>query len=254
MKGEAIFAAMGEIDDIFVLAVADILEFGTQKIKYKKPGHMALIAAALLALLLAACAVGICFEMFFSDKAEHPKEKLEELWMDYEDLGLVVSFSGPEECHMAGFKANYLPSRPSGGGRQADGIWYWRIVDEFNDEEKAAAAGGIPYNILIEYISPESRLVFGGDTEIVKDESKGKLRIVELVSDLSKTEYYRVGDFCNWILIFDSENGYLIKLFSTLHEMEELEKIVAGLEIHVYTETVTPNIVNEYVVTMPGRG
>ncbi len=251
MRGEALFLAMGEIEDGFVLQVADILESGIKQIRHKRTLRVGLIAAVLIALLLAACAAGIYFEIFFSDKAEHPREKLEELWVDYEDMSLVLSFDGPKECRMAGFKANYLPSIPSGGGLQADGIWYWRLVDEFNDE--IGAGGGIPYNITVQYVSPDYQMVFGGTSEIIRDESKGNLRIVELEIDLSAIEQF-VGNKANYLLIFDAQNGYLITMFTTYHDMAELEKIAAGLEIHVYTETVTPRSSNEYGVIMPGRG
>lgn len=251
MKGEALFLAMGEIEDGFVLQVADILESGIKQISHKKTLRAGLIAAVLIALLLAACAAGIYFEMFFSDKAEHSKEKLDELWLDYEDMSLVLGFEGLKECRMAGFKANYLPSVPSGKGLQLDGEWYWAIVDEFDDE--TGAGGGIPYNIRVEYVSPDYQMVFGGETKIVKDESEGSLRIVELEMDLSATEHSRIGD-ARYLLIFDAQNGYLITMFTTLHDMAELEKIAAGLDIHVYTETVTPRNRNEYSLIMPGRG
>ena len=251
MKGEALFMAMGEIENDFILSVADILESSVKQISHKRTLRVGLIAAALIALLLAACAAGIYFEMFFSDKAEHSKEKLDELWMDYEDMSLVLSFNGPKECRMAGFKANYLPSEPSGGGLQADGTWYWRLVDEFNDER--GAGGGIPYNITVQYVSPDYQMVFGGTSEIIRDESKGNLRIVELEMDLSDVEHYK-GEDASYLLIFDAQNGYLITMFTTYYDMAELEKIAAGLEIHVYTETVAPRSGNEYAVIMPGRG
>ena len=249
MNGEMILNALGYIDDEYILAVAEYLE--NRKIR-KTPIRYGLIAAVLISLLLAACAA-VCFEMFFSTKEEHPKDKLEDLWMDYEDMGLIVSFSGPEECHMAGFKANYLPTEIYARGTQ-DGIWYSWIVDEIYEEDKQFAAGAIPYNISISYVSSDYRLVFGGDTTVVKDESKGSIRIVELVSDLSQTRYGASREICNWVLIFDSENGYLITMFSTLYDMAELEKIVANMEIHVYTETIVPKSGRDYVVTLPGRG
>ena len=248
MNGEMIFNAMGSIDDEYILAVAAFLEGTRTKVRRVRYG---LIAAVLISILLAACAAAVYFEMFFSQKEEHPREKLEELWMDYEDLGLVVSFTGSEECHMVGFKASYLPSTPMYKAPHNDGIWYYKIVDEIDD---GCATGGIPYNISVSYVSSDYQLVFGGDTEIIKDERKGALRIVELVCDLSQTKQWRSGGMCNYLLVFDSENGYLITIYSTLHDMAELEKIVANIKIHVYTETVTPKSGREYVVVMPGRG
>ncbi len=251
MNGEMIFNAFGSIEDEYILAVAEYLE---SKIVRKAPVRYGLIAAVLISMLLAACAAAVYFDMFISQKEEHPREKLEELWMDYEDMGLIVGFAGPKECHMAGFKANWLPTDKSAKDLHDDGIWYSRIVDEIYEEGEQFAAGAIPYNISISYVSSDYQLVFGGDTTVVKDESKGSIRIVELVSDLSQTEYGRVRNTCNWILIFDSENGYLITMFSTLYDMAELEKIVANMEIHVYTETIVPKSGRDYVVTLPGRG
>lgn len=251
MKGEAMFLAMGEIEDSFVLSVAEILESGIKQISHKKTLRVGLIAAVLVALLLAACAAGIYFEMYFSDKAEHSKEKLDELWMNYEDMSLVLGFDGPKECRMAGFKANYLPSEPDSNIIQQDMIWYKQIADESSDEN--GMSGPIPYNVSVGYVSSDYQMVFGGETEIIKDESKGSLRIVELEMDLSDTEHSRVGNV-NYLLIFDAQNGYLITMFTTLHDMAELEKIAAGLEIHVYTETVTPRNRNDYSLIMPGRG
>ena len=251
MTGEMIFSALESIDDSYILAVAEFLE---NRRAAKRPVRYSLIAAVLISLLLAACAAAVCFDMFLSQKEEHPREKLEELWLDYEDMGLIVSFSGPEECHMAGFKANWLPTDIYAKDLHDDGIWYRRIVDETDDDAENPAVGAIPYNISISYVSSDYQLVFGGDTTVVKDESKGKLRIVELISEISQTEYGRSRTTCNWILIFDSENGYLITMFSTLYDMAELERMVANMEIHVYTETIVPKSGRDYVVSMPGRG
>ena len=251
MKGEALFAAMGSIDERFVLAAAEILEAAAPR--RGRPFRLGLAAAVLIALLLAACAAGIYFEMFFSDKTEHPKEKLEELWLDYEDLGLVLRFEGPQQCRMAGFRANYLPSEPNWKGMNPDGLWFNHLADDWNDDPENGAAGPIPYSITRSYVSSDYQMVFGGDTKVVKDESRGELRLVELESQLSDTPAENLED-CRYLLIFDEKNGYLITMYTTLHDMAELEKMAAGLEIHVYTETVTPKSGREYVVVMPGRG
>ena len=250
MNGEYIFSAMGAIDDRYILAVADILE-GRQQVKSRKL-RTAFILAAVLALLLAACAVGVYFELFLSEKLEHPQEKLEELWLDYEQLDMVLSFSGPEKCRMAGFKANYLPSEPEGISYQADGIWCKHVVDENISE--GDSSGAIPYNISVDYVSAEQKFVFGGKTKVVKDESEGNLRIIELEADMRDTMMQTMGDSCKYLLIFDSQNGYFITIYTTLYDMAELEKIAANMEIYVYTETMDPKIYSEYIVVVPGRG
>ena len=249
MKGELIFSAMGAIDDAYILAVADVLEKG--QARKRRPGA-ALILAAVLALLLAACAVGVYFELFLSDKAEHPQEKLEELWLDYEQLDLVLSFTGPEKCRMAGFKANYLPSEPDGLSYQADGIWCRRVVDESVSE--GDNSGAIPYNFSLEYVSSEQKFVFGGKTKVIKVESKGNFRIIELEADLRDTTMQTMGDSCKYLLIFDSQNGYFITIYTTLYDIAELEKIAANMEIYVYTESVEAFRRDEYSTITPGRG
>ena len=249
MMGEILFEAMGNINDEFIVAVADILE--KPKAERIAGMRLAIVAAVLVSLLLVACAAGIYFEMYISGKDEHPREKLDEMWLEYDDMGLVLSFNAPIECQLAGFKTNYLPSEPEGKSFHPDGVWLRGVVDETSEE--GGSKGAIPYSINLRYVSSDTKLVFGGETEIIKDESKDNLRIVELRADLTDTKYPRM-EIANYLLVFDAKNGYLITMFSTLHDMEELEKIAANMEIHVYTETATPFDRNEYEAVMPGRG
>ena len=63
-----------------------------------------------------------------------------------------------------------------------------------------------------------------------------------------------MGDSCKYLLIFDSQNGYFITIYTTLYDMAELEKIAANMEIYVYTESVEAFRRDEYSTITPGRG
>ena len=84
-----------------------------------------LIAAVITALLAAAAyAVNALFNMSLTKNDKTLTQDFGGSIAHYEDIGLVISFDGPDMCHRVGFKTGYLPSEPSHHMRYPDDEWY----------------------------------------------------------------------------------------------------------------------------------
>ena len=115
--------------------------------------------------------------------------------------------------------------------------------------------GPIAYNIATHAASTKTSLMIGGKTEIVKEYSSDNLQIFEITSDYAGTECDR-GDItsANFIILFDYANGYIVRICSNMYSLDELEKILGGMELYVYRETYTPEKDLDYGFINPGRG
>ena len=86
----------------------------TQRRRTKKALRTLLIAAVITALLAAAAyAVNALFNMSLTKNDKTLTQDFGGSTVHYEDIGLVISFDGPDVCHKVGFKTSYLPSEPS---------------------------------------------------------------------------------------------------------------------------------------------
>lgn len=210
-----------------------------------------ILIAAIIATLLVGVAYGasLLFKMKITENTAPIRQDFCGVDVTYDDVGLVLSFEGPEKCHYVGFKADYLPSEPTTRVFYPDGEWYWALCDESDDLPE------IGYNIYADQASLKTSLMIGGKAGIVKEYSSGDLQIVEIASDYTGTGFEVSGiTEANFIIVFDAANGCLVRIASNRYGLDELEKILAGMELYVYMETNTPEHTLDYGFINPGRG
>lgn len=210
-----------------------------------------LLIAAVIAALLTGVAYGasLLFKMNITENTAPISQDFLGVHVTYNDVGLVLSFEGPEVCHQVGFKADYLPSEPTNRVSYPDGEWYRALCDESDDLPE------IGYNIYSDQASLKTSLMIGGKAEIVKEYSSGDLQVVEIVSDYTGTSFEYAGvTGANFIIVFDTADGCLVRIASNRYGLDELEKILAGMELYVYMETNTPERSLDYGFINPGRG
>lgn len=218
--------------------------------KLAKTARLLLIAAILTALLTGvAYGAELLYKMKLTENTAPIHQNFGGVDVTYEDVGLVLRFEGPEQCHAVGFKAEYLPSEPTVRQLYPDGEWHRALCDESD------AAPEVGYNIYADQASPKTSLMIGGKTEIVKEYSAGDLQIVEIVSDYTGTGFAVNGvTGASFLLVFDAANGCLVRIASNRYRLDELEKILAGMELYIYMETNTPEHSLDYGFINPGRG
>lgn len=220
-----------------------------------RPHHFKTVRTILIAALIATLLVGavyaasLLFKMNITENTASISQDFLGVHVTYDDVGLILSFEGPEVCHQVGFKADYLPSKPTTGVLYPDGEWYRALCDESDSVPE------IGYNIYADQASLKTSLMIGGRAEIVKEYSSGDLQVVEIVSDYTGTSFEVFGvTEANFIIVFDTADGCLVRIASSRYGLDELEKILAGMELYVYMETNTPERSLDYGFINPGRG
>lgn len=256
LNSDMLLDAMSGVRDEYVAQAQAALGYMGQgkRGRPRKLWRTVLMAAVIAALLAgAAYAANALFKMILTENDKQLSQDFNGAQAVYNDIGLILGFEGPEECHRVGFKAAYLPSEPTDQGLYPDGEWYAFLSDE--DTEEQGFGGPIPYNIAVSAASAQTSFIIGGKTEIVKEYSDGELEIVEITADYKDTDFDGHGmDGASFIIVFDAANGYFLTISSNLYELEELEKILAGMELYVYMETYVPNDTLDYGFINPGRG
>lgn len=244
-----IFESLGYIDSRYI-EEADADRLNAVKPHLSKTVRTILIAAIIATLLIGtAYAASLLFKMNITENTAPVSQDFLGVHVTYNDVGLVLSFEGPEVCHQVGFKADYLPSEPTTRVFYPDGEWYRALCDESDDLPE------IGYNIYSDQASLKTSLMIGGKAEIVKEYSSGNLQVVEIVSDYTGTSFEVSGvTEANFIIVFDTADGCLVRLASNRYSLDELEKILAGMELYVYMETNTPERSLDYGFINPGRG
>lgn len=147
----------------------------------------------------------------------------------YAVVGGVISFDGPAEGHYAGFTASYLPCEPSHKTPyyEEDGnVSPWCSNIDCDDGET------IYYSISSSQSISGRGLVFGARLEPVYEETVGDIQILEFTG-----EYDEPQRSVNYMLLFDRSSGFLISIGSEIYDFAELEKIAAGMEICVFSNT-----------------
>lgn len=244
-----IFENLSSIDSRYI-EEADADRLSMVKPHLSKTVRTILIAAIIATLLVGATyAVNLLFKMNITENTVPISQDFLGVHVTYNDVGLVLSFEGPEVCHQVGFKADYLPSEPTARVFSPDGEWYMALCDESDDLPE------IGYNIYSDQASLKTSLMIGGKAEIVKEYSSGNLQVVEIVSDYTGTSF-EVSSVteANFIIVFDTADGCLVRIASSRYGLDELEKILAGMELYVYMETNTPERSLDYGFINPGRG
>ena len=200
----------------------------------RKTLRTALLAAAIAALMGTAAYATSAFFM----KTEKTDEAVSGSWravdkegkltqdqkLEYPDAGMVLSFEGPEEIpNQPEFRCFYLPSETNFGFTDEEG-WATYLSDNGRGAE-------IPYIIAARAVRPGNfKTVINGEVELVKEEDWGQWHVTELTSDYTNCTWPWVYEKANFVLLFNSEKGWLIEITGT-DELETLEHIARELEI-----------------------
>lgn len=244
-----IFESLSYIDSRYI-EEADADRLSAVKPHFSKTARIIPIAAIIATLLVgAAYAASLLFKMNITENTAPISQDFCGIHVTYDDVGLILSFEGPERCHKVGFKTSYLPSEPTNRVSYPDGEWYRVLCDESDSVPE------IGYNIYADQASLKTSLMIGGKAEIAKEYSSGDLQVMEIVSDYTGTSFEYAGvTEANFIIVFDAANGCLVRIASSRYGLDELEKILAGMELHVYMETNIPEGSSAYGFINPGRG
>lgn len=170
---------------------------------------------------------------------------LNEQKLVYPDAGMVLSFEGPEEIpNMPEFRCWYLPSGANFGCTDAEG---WATYLSDNGEGPS-----IPYIVGAGVVRPGNfKTVINGKVTVVKEERWGDWQLTELTSDYSDCTWEWTYDRANFVLLFNSEKGWLIQITGT-SDLETLEHIARELEIR--DSGVRPYFTDESVTYAEGIG
>ena len=170
---------------------------------------------------------------------------LNEQKLVYPDAGMVLSFEGPEEIpNMPEFRCWYLPSGTNFGFTDAEG---WATYLSDNGEGPS-----IPYIVGAGVVRPGNfKTVINGKVTVVKEERWGDWQLTELTSDYSDCTWKWTYDRANFVLLFNSEKGWLIQITGT-SDLETLEHIARELEIR--DSGVRPYFTDESVTYAEGIG
>ncbi|MBR6354063.1 MAG: hypothetical protein IKS25_08025 [Oscillospiraceae bacterium] len=170
---------------------------------------------------------------------------LNEQKLVYPDAGMVLSFEGPEEIpNMPEFRCWYLPSGANFGFTDAEG---WATYLSDNGEGPS-----IPYIVGAGVVRPGNfKTVINGKVTVVKEERWGDWQLTELTSDYSDCTWKWTYDRANFVLLFNSEKGWLIQITGT-SDLEALEHIARELEIR--DSGVRPYFTDESVTYAEGIG
>lgn len=171
------------------------------------------------------------------------------------DVGLTFDFEGLETSRNAGLRAGWLPEEPTANTPYAPECeWSGAICKDTADDMEDMR---IPYRIELRYPTSDVGFAFVGNAELVREETRDNLTMIEIAADYRGTDYDRPGtESANYIMIFDGENGCAVLISSTMYGFDVLEKIAASLEIHVFTDThdVFPSVPTGYIPILPYRG
>ncbi len=228
----------------------------------RKTLRTALLAAAIAALMGTAAYAG---SMFFMN-AEKTNEAVSGSWravdkegkltqdqkLEYPDAGMVLTFEGPEEIpNQPEFRCFYLPSEANFGFTDKEG-WAAYLSDNGDGPD-------IPYIISAGVVRPGNyKTIINGEVSVVKEEDWGDWHVTELTSDYTNCTWRWVYDRANYVLLFNSEKGWLVQVTGT-EDLETLEHIARELEIRdsgerPYFEAHEGIVVEGIGMIDPGRG
>ena len=170
--------------------------------------------------------------------------------LTYPDAGLVLSFEGPEErTNQPEFRCFYLPSEADFGFTDAEG-WATYLSD-------SGEGSSIPYIVSAGNVrAGNHRRIINGEVTTVKEELWGDWQVTELSSDYTRCTQRWAYDKANYILLFNSEKGWLIMVSGT-DDLETLEHIASELEIRDSGEPAfsgEDDAVESIGILDPGRG
>ena len=228
----------------------------------RKPLRTLLLAAAIAALMGTAAYAGSEYFIKFreTDTAESGYWRvldedgalLDEQKLSFPDAGMVLSFDGPEQIpNQPEFRCWYLPSEANFGFTDEEG---W--TDYLSDNGEGAS---IPYIVGGAVVRPGNfKTVINGKVTLVKTETWGDWQVTELTSDYTECTGPWVYDRANFVLLFNSEKGWLFQITGT-DDLETLEHIARELEIRdsgkrPYFADSADRLVEGIGMIDPGRG
>ncbi|MBR1567148.1 MAG: hypothetical protein IJ649_10355 [Oscillospiraceae bacterium] len=170
--------------------------------------------------------------------------------LSYPDAGMVLTFEGPEErTNQPEFRCFYLPSEADFGFTDAEG---WATY--LSDSGKGAS---IPYIVSASNVrAGNHRRIINGEVTTVKEETWGDWQVTELTSDYTHCTQHWAYEKANYVLLFNSEKGWLIMVSGT-DDLETLEHIASELEIRDSGEPAfsgEDNAIESIGILDPGRG
>lgn len=224
----------------------------------------ALIAAVLAALLGATAYAVASFTLNRRDVA--PGESVTGYWtyvdengaitesqkLTYPNAGMVFTFSGPESAYnKPEFRCFYLPCDPTEGFTDENG-WTTHLTGT------QPTGHSFPYYITASNVpTAKHQYVINGRAEPVEETDWGVWHVLKITSDYSEcSDMFRYdNDRVNYILLFDAERGYFVKICGT-SDLETLEQIAREMEIRESAEPYTPNTAMSESISIlePGRG
>ena len=144
--------------------------------------------------------------------------------LSYPDAGLVLTFEGPEErTNQPEFRCFYLPSEANFGFTDAEG-WATYLTDD-------GEGPSIPYIVSAGNVrAGNHRRIINGAVTTVKEEFWGDWQVTELTSDYTNCTWQWSYEKANYVLLFNSEQGWLIMVSGT-DDLDTLEHIASELEI-----------------------
>ena len=144
--------------------------------------------------------------------------------LTYPDAGLVLTFEGPaERTNQPEFRCFYLPSEANFGFTDEEG-WATYLTDD-------GEGPSIPYIVSASNVrAGNHRRIINGEVTTVKEEIWGDWQVTELTSDYTHCTQHWAYEKANYVLLFNSEKGWLIMVSGT-DDLDTLEHIARELEI-----------------------
>lgn len=167
---------------------------------------------------------------FYSQNRDFPQGG--DVFHEYEDAQLMLTFGIEGECHDVQFQAGWLPAEPNGLDEDKDGDGWTTYL---------SCRDGVvcPYEIVVIHgnLLRDAKYVFNGTTEIVKEDEWEGYDRMEITVDYTGTQYegWVQDSTMHYLLLFSTENHYLVKIAGT-SDYETLEKIAENLDIRVSEE------------------
>ena len=151
-------------------------------------------------------------------------EILTEYKISFPDAGMVLTFEGPtERKNQPEFRCFYLPSEANFGFTDEEG---W--AEYLSDQGEGA---DIPYIISAGNVrAGNHKRIINGEVTLVREEDWAGWHITELSSDYTHCTQRWAYERANYVLLFNSEEGWLIMVSGT-DPLDTLEHIARELEI-----------------------
>lgn len=221
-----------------------------------------LLIAAVLACLLTVTAYGVVTYVMsrreipagetvtgYWTRVDESGETIENQKITFPYASLLFSFQGTgEHRNQPELRCYWLPSEPTGGITDEDG-WTSYLTDE-------GAGDSIPYLIQVCNV-PEYKLqyVISGKAEVVAEENWGDWHMQAITSDYSGINGFVTYKQANFVLLFDAERGYLVKIVGT-DDLDTLLHIAREIEVRESDTPYTPfeGMAEDIGILEPGRG